>query len=103
MTSAGKYPTVVFLFAMAGLDSTGALHDAAAAVIFCSPMHVIYTVAAGKLIVKEGHFVTLDLPKLIKDHNIASRKLMENLQHSKYDKLNRFNKGFSCLHNQYQG
>jgi cytosine/adenosine deaminase-related metal-dependent hydrolase len=60
------------------LDYAGALHDPVAAVIFCSPMHVDYTVVAGKFIVKEGHFVTLDLPKLIEDHNIASRKLMEN-------------------------
>ena len=60
------------------LDYAGALHDPVAAVIFCSPMHVDYTVIAGEFIVKEGHFVTLDLPKLIEDHNMASRKLMEN-------------------------
>jgi len=62
MTSAGKYPTVVFLFAMAGLDSAGALHDPFAAVVFCSGMHVDYTVITGKLNIKEDHIVTLDLP-----------------------------------------
>ncbi len=60
------------------LDYAGALHDPVAAILFCSPLHVDYTVVGGKFIVKEGHFVTLDLPKLIEDHNIASRKLMEN-------------------------
>ena len=80
MTSAGKYPTVVFLFPinLNRLDYAGVLHEPAAAGLFCSPIHVIYTIAAGKLIIKEGHFVTLDLPKLIKDHKFTSRKLMEN-------------------------
>jgi cytosine/adenosine deaminase-related metal-dependent hydrolase len=60
------------------LDYAGALYDPVAAVIFCSPLHVDYTVVAGKFIVKDGHFITLDLPKLIEDHNIASSKLLEN-------------------------
>jgi cytosine/adenosine deaminase-related metal-dependent hydrolase len=60
------------------LDYAGALHDPVAAVIFCSPLHVDYTVVAGKFIVKDGHFITLDLPKLIEDHNIASSILLEN-------------------------
>jgi cytosine/adenosine deaminase-related metal-dependent hydrolase len=60
------------------LDYAGALHDPVAAVIFCSPLHVDYTVVGGKFVVKEGQLVTLDLPKLIKDHNIASGKLLDN-------------------------
>jgi cytosine/adenosine deaminase-related metal-dependent hydrolase len=60
------------------LDYTGALHDPVAAVIFCSPLQVDYTVVAGKFVVKEGQLTTLDLPKLIEDHNNASRKLLEN-------------------------
>ena len=60
------------------LDYAGALYDPVAAVIFCSPLHVDYTVVAGKFIVKDGHFITLDLPKLIEDHNIASSILLEN-------------------------
>ena len=84
------------------IGSAGVMHDPAAAAVFFSPMHVFYTVAAGKLVVKEEHFVTLDLPKLIKDHKFTSRKLMENEQHSHNFPLNRFNKGFPCLHNQYQ-
>ncbi len=60
------------------LDYTGALQDPVAAVIFCSPQYVDYTVVAGKFVVKEGYLITLDLPKLIEQHNIASRNLLEN-------------------------
>ena len=60
------------------LDYAGALHDPVAAVLFCAPLHVDYTVVGGKFIVKDGHIVTLDLPKLIEDHNRLARKLLLN-------------------------
>ncbi len=58
------------------LDYAGALHDPVAAVLFCTPLRVDYTVVGGKYVVKEGQFVTLDLPKLIEEHNAAARKLL---------------------------
>lgn len=60
------------------LDYAGALHDPVAAVLFCGPLHVDYTVVGGKFVVKDGQIVTLDLPKLIEDHNRAARKLLLN-------------------------
>jgi cytosine/adenosine deaminase-related metal-dependent hydrolase len=60
------------------LDYAGALHDPVAAVLFCAPLHVDYTVVGGKFVVKDGQIVTLDLPKLIEDHNRAARKLLLN-------------------------
>ncbi len=60
------------------LDYAGALHDPVAAVLFCAPLQVDYTVVGGKFVVKEGQIVTLDLPKLIEDHNRAARKLLLN-------------------------
>jgi cytosine/adenosine deaminase-related metal-dependent hydrolase len=58
------------------LDYAGALHDPVAAVLFCAPQHVDYTVVGGKFVVKDGQIVTLDLPKLIEDHNRVARKLL---------------------------
>jgi cytosine/adenosine deaminase-related metal-dependent hydrolase len=58
------------------LDYAGALHDPVAAVVFCAPLHVDYTVVGGKFVVKDGQVVTLDLPKLIEDHNRLARKLL---------------------------
>jgi cytosine/adenosine deaminase-related metal-dependent hydrolase len=58
------------------LDYAGALHDPVAAVLFCAPQHVDYTVVGGIFVVKDGQIVTLDLPKLIEDHNRVARKLL---------------------------
>jgi cytosine/adenosine deaminase-related metal-dependent hydrolase len=58
------------------LDFAGALHDLAAAVIFCAPVQADYTVVGGRFVVKEGHLTTLDLPRLIEAHNRAARRLV---------------------------
>lgn len=59
------------------LEYAGALHDPLAAVIFCAPVRVDYTVVGGKFIVKEGQLATLNLPELIHHHNQAARRLLE--------------------------
>jgi cytosine/adenosine deaminase-related metal-dependent hydrolase len=65
-----------FAIDMKRLNYAGALHDPVAAVIFCSPFQVDYTVVGGKFIVKEGRFMPLNLDKLIDSHNTASHKLL---------------------------
>ncbi len=59
------------------LDYAGALHDPVAAIVFCSPQHVDYTVVGGKFVVKEGQMLTLDLQHLVEKHNQASKRLVE--------------------------
>jgi len=59
------------------LDYAGALHDPVAAVIFCQPVKVDYTVVGGKFVVKEGEVVTLDIDKLVERHNRAAKSLVE--------------------------
>lgn len=58
------------------LGYAGSGHDPVAAVIFCAPTQVDYTVVGGKFIVKDGQLVTLDLPGLIERHNQAARRLV---------------------------
>ncbi|MEA2008663.1 MAG: 8-oxoguanine deaminase [Chloroflexota bacterium] len=58
------------------IDYAGALHDPVAALPFCAPNKVDYNVVGGKFVVKEGHLVTTDLPKLIETHNKAARRLL---------------------------
>ncbi len=60
------------------LDYAGALHDPVAAVVFCSPQHVDYTVVHGKQIVKNGHVTTVDVPTLIQKHNRAASRLLQD-------------------------
>lgn len=57
------------------LAYAGALHDPVAAVVFCAPVQVDYNVVGGRFVVKEGHLVTIDLPRLIEKHNRLARAL----------------------------
>jgi 8-oxoguanine deaminase len=58
------------------IDYAGALHDPVAAVVFCAPVKVDYTVVGGKIIVKEGKLTTEELPTLIENHNQAAARLL---------------------------
>jgi 8-oxoguanine deaminase len=58
------------------LEYAGGLHDPLSALIFCSPVKSDYTIVAGKVIVKEGHLMTMDIPSLVEKHNLAARRLM---------------------------
>ncbi|MGW8251926.1 MAG: 8-oxoguanine deaminase [Anaerolineales bacterium] len=58
-------------------DYAGALHDPVAAVLFCNPRPVDFTVVAGEFVVREGELVTLELPRLIEEHTALSRRLLE--------------------------
>src|SRR5512133_2194112 len=58
------------------LDYAGALHDPLAAVVFCAPQRVDYTVVHGNLVVDSGQVCTVDLPTLVEKHNTAARHLL---------------------------
>jgi cytosine/adenosine deaminase-related metal-dependent hydrolase len=58
------------------LDYAGALHDPLAALVFCAPVKADHTVVGGKFIVKDGQLQTLDLPKLVENHNRAAHRLL---------------------------
>ncbi len=60
------------------LEFTGALHDPVAAVVFCAPVLVDYTVVGGRFVVKEGVLATIDLPHLVESHNRAARRLLND-------------------------
>ncbi|MHB8135649.1 MAG: 8-oxoguanine deaminase [Anaerolineaceae bacterium] len=60
------------------LDYAGALHDPVAAILFCNPQKVDWNFVHGKTIVKNGELVNFDLNKLIIDHNLASKRLLDN-------------------------
>jgi 8-oxoguanine deaminase len=59
------------------LDYSGALLDPVAAVVFCNPRPVDVTVVGGKLIVKDGQLLTLDLQRHLKKHNSAAKRLFK--------------------------
>ncbi|CAN7329049.1 8-oxoguanine deaminase [Trinickia sp. LjRoot230] len=53
----------------------GAWHDPVAALIFCAPSQVAYSVIDGKVVVREGHLATVELEPLINRHNALAQRL----------------------------
>jgi cytosine/adenosine deaminase-related metal-dependent hydrolase len=61
---------------LARIDYAGALHDPVAAMVFCAPVKVDYTVVGGEFVVKEGQLTKTELPILIEEHNQAAARLL---------------------------
>lgn len=60
-----------------GVGMAGGLHDPVAALVFCNPGQAAYSVVNGRVVVREGHLATLDLPSLVTRHNALARQLAE--------------------------
>jgi len=60
------------------LEFTGALHDPLAALVFCTPVNVDLAVVNGRMRVREGHIVDLELPPLVARHNAISRAMIRD-------------------------
>ncbi len=54
----------------------GALHDPLAALVFCAPDQVSHSVINGRLVVKDGQLMTVDLPRVIERHNRLAHQLV---------------------------
>ena len=54
----------------------GAQHDPVAALVFCQTGQVDLSIINGRVVVRDGHLQTLDLPVLIERHNAISRHLI---------------------------
>lgn len=54
---------------------SGAWHDPLAALVFCSPGQVAYNIVNGKVLVREGHLTTIDLPQVLQRHNQLAMSL----------------------------
>jgi cytosine/adenosine deaminase-related metal-dependent hydrolase len=65
------------MFRLDKLAYAGALHDPVAALVFCTPSNVDCSIIHGRVVVKEGQLVTLDLGPLVERHNGLARELME--------------------------
>jgi cytosine/adenosine deaminase-related metal-dependent hydrolase len=57
------------------VDFAGALHDPVAALVFCAPQKAHHTVINGRVIVEQGRVVSLDLDKVVEEHNRHSLAL----------------------------
>ncbi len=66
----------IVAFALDEPDLAGAaVHDPLAALLFCTPAKVRYSVIDGELVVSEGRLLPLELPVLTERHNRLARQL----------------------------
>lgn len=59
----------IVMFDTRQIGFAGALHDPVAALVFCTPSKVAYSVINGKIVVSQGRFTGLDLHALAQQHN----------------------------------
>ena len=55
----------------------GALHDPLAALLFCHVPRIQHSVINGRVVVRDGQITTLDLPRLIEQHNRLAQHLVQ--------------------------
>ncbi|KQV61677.1 MULTISPECIES: 8-oxoguanine deaminase [unclassified Duganella] len=59
----------IVTFKLDQIGFAGALHDPVAALVFCTPANVSYSIINGKVVVKDSILQTIDLPLTIERHN----------------------------------
>jgi cytosine/adenosine deaminase-related metal-dependent hydrolase len=72
-------PTMAADFIAFNVDTpafAGAHHDIVAALVFCTPPTVDYSVINGKFVIKEGRLMVGELSRIIEDHNRAAIRLV---------------------------
>ncbi len=65
----------IIAFDMRTLSFAGGLHDPVAALVFCTPANVNWSVINGRVVVRNGHLATLDVPVHVEQHNRLARRL----------------------------
>lgn len=64
-------------FDLRGIDHAGAQSDPVAALVFCSPRRVAYSMVNGRWLIRDGQFVDHDPALLAETHNALARQLLE--------------------------
>ncbi len=67
----------IALFDMRQIGFAGALHDPVAALVFCTPSNVAYSLINGRVVVREGRLTTLDTALLCERHNRLAYELAQ--------------------------
>ncbi|GAA07452.1 hydroxydechloroatrazine ethylaminohydrolase [Acetobacter tropicalis NBRC 101654] len=67
----------IVAFDLRGIDHAGAQSDPVAALVFCTPQRVAYSIVNGRVLVRDGAFVSHDPIQLAERHNALARQLLE--------------------------
>ncbi len=61
------------------LEYAGALHDPLAAIVFCTPRGVDFSMIHGRVVIEDSRLTTLEMQPVIERHNRISRNLLERV------------------------
>jgi 8-oxoguanine deaminase len=64
-------------FRLDQIGFAGAWHDPVAALVFCTPANVCHSIINGRMIVRDGHLTSVDLPLLVERHNRLALELAQ--------------------------
>jgi len=66
----------IVLFDTRQIGFAGALHDPVAALVFCTPPQVAYSVINGKIVVRDGRCTTVETARVIEQHQAQAARIM---------------------------
>lgn len=70
------YCADIVAFRTDDIRMAGAQIDPVAALVFCTPPRVAYSIINGRLVIDQGELLTRDLPTLVEDHNRLAAELL---------------------------
>ena len=59
------------------VEYAGALHDPLAALVFCAPHGVDFSMINGRVVIENARLDTVDLPRVVEKHNAISKRMIE--------------------------
>jgi cytosine/adenosine deaminase-related metal-dependent hydrolase len=63
-------------FRLDDLAVAGALHDPLAALVFCAPAQCAFSMIDGRVVIRDGELLSVEVPRLIRTHNALARALV---------------------------
>lgn len=67
----------IVMFNLKQIGFAGAWHDPVAALVFCTPSDVAYSIINGRVVVRDGQITSIDLPLVMERHNRLAHQLAE--------------------------
>jgi 8-oxoguanine deaminase len=69
------YGADLVAFRLDALGFAGALHDPLAALVFCAPAQCAFSMIDGRVVIRDGELLSVEVPRLVRQHNGLARML----------------------------
>jgi 8-oxoguanine deaminase len=66
----------IVMFDTRGIGFAGALHDPVAALVFCTPANVSYSIVNGRVVVRDAHCTTVETGRVVEQHQRMATAIM---------------------------